>query len=204
MNVYIESNFVLELVFAQEQHARCEEILSLCESGQASLCIPAYSIAEPYEKLFRQRSQRSNLKKRQLDPELQQLRRSAKYAEAVQELESLDTTLLIQSAEEEARRMEAVRKHVLDVAHVIPLDRNVLSLATEYQVRHGLSPQDALVYASVITHLQNYLPAVSCFISTNVRDFGDPDIGRELEQFNCRMFSRFEAGCGYLRGNTRS
>ena len=31
MNVYVESNFVLELAFLQEQSSRCEEILSLVE-----------------------------------------------------------------------------------------------------------------------------------------------------------------------------
>jgi hypothetical protein len=31
MNVYVETNFFLELVFQQEQHASCEEILNLSE-----------------------------------------------------------------------------------------------------------------------------------------------------------------------------
>lgn len=32
MNVYVESNFVLELAFAQEQPEACEQILKLCEA----------------------------------------------------------------------------------------------------------------------------------------------------------------------------
>ena len=53
MNVYVESNFVLELALLQEQHASCEALLRLCEEGGIQLVIPAYSLAEPYETLTR-------------------------------------------------------------------------------------------------------------------------------------------------------
>ena len=33
MNIYIESNFVLELALVQEQEARCEELLRVGEPG---------------------------------------------------------------------------------------------------------------------------------------------------------------------------
>ena len=53
MNVYIESNFVLELALLQEQSSSCEEILGLCESRGVRFVVPAYSLAEPYETLTR-------------------------------------------------------------------------------------------------------------------------------------------------------
>ena len=46
MNIYVETNFVLEITFEQEQCASCEQILQLCEAGQAKLTIPAYHVAE--------------------------------------------------------------------------------------------------------------------------------------------------------------
>ena len=58
MNIYIETNFVLELVFEQEQHTSCEQILALGESGRLRLIIPAYCLAEPHEKLTRQAGSR--------------------------------------------------------------------------------------------------------------------------------------------------
>ena len=33
MNIYVETNFVLELVFQQEQYQSCQEILALGEAG---------------------------------------------------------------------------------------------------------------------------------------------------------------------------
>jgi hypothetical protein len=56
VNVYVETNFVLELVFQQEQFVSCEQILQLSEAGRIKLTIPAYCLAEPHEKLSRQAS----------------------------------------------------------------------------------------------------------------------------------------------------
>lgn len=61
MNIYVETNFVLELFFQQEQFTSCEEILKLCEARQAKIIIPAYSLAEPHEKLIRQARNRKEL-----------------------------------------------------------------------------------------------------------------------------------------------
>jgi hypothetical protein len=35
VNIYVETNFVFELTFEQEQCQSCEDILKLCEQGQA-------------------------------------------------------------------------------------------------------------------------------------------------------------------------
>jgi hypothetical protein len=37
MNIYVESNFVLELALSQAQSQSCENILAICESDQAGL-----------------------------------------------------------------------------------------------------------------------------------------------------------------------
>jgi len=78
VNIYIETNFVLELVFEQEQHTSCEQILALGESGRLRLIIPAYCLAEPHEKLTRQAGSRRELQ-RSLETELRQLARTASY-----------------------------------------------------------------------------------------------------------------------------
>jgi len=58
VNIYVETNFVLELAFEQEQCSSCNQILQLCEAGRANLVVPAYSLAEPHEKLSRQAKSR--------------------------------------------------------------------------------------------------------------------------------------------------
>jgi predicted nucleic acid-binding protein len=111
VNIHVESNFVLELALLQEQHASCEEILRLCEAGSAHLVIPAYSIAEPYETLVRRHKQRKRMKA-ELDDELRQLARTTTYVHRLSGFQTL-TALLIDSADEEAKRLEEVRTRFL-------------------------------------------------------------------------------------------
>jgi hypothetical protein len=47
VNVYVESNFVLQLALLQESHSSCEAILQLCEGDESRLVIPAFSLVEP-------------------------------------------------------------------------------------------------------------------------------------------------------------
>ena len=61
MNIYVETNFVLELAFVQEQHESCEQIVSLCEAGSATIVLPAFCIAESYETLLRRANLRAQI-----------------------------------------------------------------------------------------------------------------------------------------------
>lgn len=196
MNVYVESNFVLELALLQEQHASCEDILRLCEAGKVQLIIPAYSLVEPYETLLRRHRQRKRMKA-ELDDELRQLARTATYAQRLDSFQSL-TALLIDSADEEAKRLEETRSHLLTTAEIIPLDKVILEAATRSQVDHDLSPQDALVYAAVLSHLTQSGAPQSCFLNKNSKDFDDPDLVEELNTYNCRLLPRFDIGYQFI------
>lgn len=196
MNVYVESNFVLELALLQEQHASCEDILRLCEAGRLQIVIPAYSLAEPYETLVRRHKQRQRMKA-ELDDELRQLARTTAYTDRLSGFGQL-TALLIDSADEEAKHLETVRSQLLKVAEVIPLDASILIASTQYQDAHGFSPQDALVYAAVLLHLNQHHAPQSCFLNRNSRDFDDPDVVEELNRHNCKLLPRFDAGYQFI------
>jgi hypothetical protein len=62
VNVYAETNFVLEMALRQEQCCDCEAIARLCKERRINLIIPAYSFAEPYETLIRRHRERKKLK----------------------------------------------------------------------------------------------------------------------------------------------
>jgi len=53
MNVYVETNFVLELALLQEQQESCQQLLNLAEADRINLILPAFSFTEPYETLIR-------------------------------------------------------------------------------------------------------------------------------------------------------
>jgi hypothetical protein len=47
VRVYAESNFVLEIVLAQEQHAACKDFVTLADRHEVELVLPAFSLFEP-------------------------------------------------------------------------------------------------------------------------------------------------------------
>lgn len=49
MNVYAESNFVLETALEQDEGESCNEIIRLASAGRLGLVIPAFSLAEPHQ-----------------------------------------------------------------------------------------------------------------------------------------------------------
>ncbi|MGB5963557.1 MAG: PIN domain-containing protein [Coleofasciculaceae cyanobacterium] len=197
MNIYVETNFVLELVFQQEQLASCEQILQLCEAELVQLIIPAYSVAEPHEKLTRQAKNRRDLQQL-LETELRQLARSAPYQTQINSIENL-ASLLVQSSQEERQRFVEYRNWLIKNAEVIALTADILNEAAAYEAPYDLSSQDALVYSSVISHLRQYHPQVACFLNRNSRDFDNPDIVDELNRFNCRMIPRFDHGYSFIQ-----
>ena len=196
MNVYVESNFVLELALLQEQHAACESILQLCEAGELRLVLPAYSLAEPYEALRRRHSDRKHLKI-SLEAQFRQLSRTAVYTDQLRGFESM-TSLLVDSAEEDMRRLESVRARLLTCAELIPLEGSIFTRAVAYQTKHGLSAQDAVVYASIIVRLERSNQPPSCFLNRDA-GFADPDIVEELRLLGCKFLAGFEPGLQFLR-----
>ncbi len=151
MKVYVESNFVLELTFLQEQHSSCDKILSLCEEKCIELILPAYSLVEPIETLRRRQKNRRRIQQ-DLKGELTQITRSSSFAEQSGDLTRF-TGLLTQSAKEDMKNFEFVRTRLLDSADVIALDTQILKEASSYERDYGLSKQDAIVYSSVLLHL---------------------------------------------------
>lgn len=197
MSVIVESNFVLELVLEQEQFESCMQLLEMAESGTIQLVLPAYCIVEPYETLGRHHRDRKRVRT-DLTRELEQLSRStssAKHARASADVLSL----LMESANVETERVAEFRHRLCAATTVVPLTVEVLREAAVYQAIHDLSAQDAVVYASLVAHLESALPSDACFVSKNSSDFDDPDIRAELATLNCRYFARFDAALQYVQ-----
>jgi len=199
MNVYVETNFILELALLQEQVASCERILELCERGRAELIVPAYAMAEPYEALTRRQLTRRDLAE-ELRRELDQLGRSSVYSALISKVGEA-VNLLTQSAQEDFDRLEATRRRVAEAAYLIPLDADVLAAAVVSQSRYDLAPQDAIVYASIRIHLARSEPTSACFLSRDAKAFADRNIRNELATFACRFIPRFDHGLQFLENS---
>jgi hypothetical protein len=196
VNVYAESNYVLELAFQQEQSDDCEQILLLAEARRIQLLLPAYCFAESHEKLARQRNNRKVLLTN-LEGEIRQLKKTATYTSHIASLQDI-SILLIRSNEDEKASFAHYRTRLLQTCSLIPLTREIICSAASYESTLNFEPPDAIVFASVIAHLQSQAGQPSCFINKNRKDFDDPDVKGELNKYNCRMITNFSGGLQYL------
>jgi predicted nucleic acid-binding protein len=196
MTVYVESNFVLEQALQQEQSDSCDAIVNLAASGEISLVIPAFSLAEPHQALALKEKMRNRLSN-ELQQQLSELGRSKPYRGVPDEFSAL-TSLLIRSADQERDGLQRVIGGLLRAAEVIPLDGGIVTGGGELQTAFAMSGQDAIVLASVLQHLERTKPAESCFLNRNSRDFDDPDVRERLDRFGCRFFGRFDHGCQFI------
>ena len=191
MIVYVETNFILEIVFEQEQVGAAEELLSLTEQGVIEIHFPAFSLIEPYWTIIHRGKERKSLCSA-LSQHRQQLQRSSRHQEIARSLEPVTTSMLnIEKMEREVLKTTARRLNNVGVS--IEMDGDTFIQSLEYHEKYGLEPHDALIYASLIEDLKQRSSDVKkCFISKNSKDFFDQDIEAELASYNCTYIASFE------------
>jgi len=202
MIIYAESNFVLELALLQAEHQSCKKILSLCQVGNVHLVLPAICLTEPLETLIRRTKNRKSLAY-QLEIEVKQLSRTALYSVQLDTLQEI-VALLLQSREDEMRRLFGELEKILKVAEIVPMVPEILALATDFQSALKLPPQDSIVFASVVHHLNTAKGSIpKCFLNLNSKDFNHLDIKTTLESHNCKLLFSFEKGYNYIQNQIR-
>lgn len=197
MNIYVETNFVLELVFQQEEYQSCQAILELSQACNVNLIIPAYSLIEPQEKLTRQKKEREKLN-RDINQALKQLVRTDSYRSYAEQIESLKD-LMIKSIDAERERFIQYREQLLKTAEIIPLTVEILQQGASYEEIYHLGGQDAIVLASVLSHLQDNNSDSACFLNRNSRDFNQPDIKEFLDFYQCKLITTFPNGLNFVK-----
>ena len=196
---YLETNFILELAFAQEQNDSCNKILEFAESGRIKIVLPAFSVGECFETLVRRHKERKALQN-QINTQTNQLQRSFGYGQESQQLKDFNG-LLIRINETDEERMDSILSRILNVSEIIPLDKNVVQVANRYRKQFKLAYQDSIVFASIISHLNSFKQGESCFLNRNSSDFNDPDIHQALSDHDCKLLFRFDSGIQFILGH---
>lgn len=198
MIVYVESNFILEIAYQQEEHASCDELLSLADGGSVLLALPASSIIEVKLSLRRRANRRERFHHR-LKRELRELSRSKPYEDLARGIQPLLTSL-IESVEEQRKRLEATLARLHGRCEFVALHKNTLQRAALLESGVMPSPMDAMVLASVIEDLSTRPPGPKCFLNRNSRDFARPEIHQELNNYGCKLIPSFTYGLAYVKG----
>jgi predicted nucleic acid-binding protein len=195
MIVYVESNFILELVRFQDEAEACSEILGLAAAGRIRLVVPAFSVAEPFDVVRRATADRHALRQA-FDRHLRLLARTTTYRDRLAQAADI-AALLTESSAAEADRLHDVLARVLDVAEVIPVNAETLRDALRAQREMALVPQDAVVFASVRRHAES-ADGAKCFLQRDAKDFVTPGIEQILRERDCRIISSFRGGRAFV------
>jgi predicted nucleic acid-binding protein len=110
MNVYVESNFILELVTVQLEHCECAVILERAERRDFRLVVPAFSVVEPLHTIRRRHSERMDLQQK-LNREINLLARSATYEDRLRQAAAA-ALVLDDSRREEQQRLDDVLERI--------------------------------------------------------------------------------------------
>lgn len=196
MKVLVETNFVLELVFSRDKFVSCRALLEMAERKEIELLLPAYSFVEPYEAIIRRRKARVQAHDT-LTREIREITRSTQFEEPAHQLAEL-TGLLIDVGEAEQRELRNVVSQLLGIASVIELNSAILQEAMVLQDQLSMSPQDSVVFASVLSALRLH-GGPACFITKNSKDFSVPGVDESLAPHDCALLFDFENGVNFVR-----
>jgi len=200
MHVFVESNFLLELAFRQNDYAFCERIRRGAGPSSYALHLPQYALSEVFQKLRPLRNQREEYLRYVLEQITQHRREDNSDGSALDALTQQLTTLLEERTQAQTQQLYAVATELASTASVQSLTAEVIQEAQAMALRHGLSPQDALIYASVLAGLRILpLKVPKLFISRNKADFGKTEVVAELQALNCDYLASFQAAIGRLR-----
>lgn len=196
MIVIVESNFVLELAFQQEQAESCTRLLELAGRREIQLVIPACALFEPYETLVRRVQNRERVAE-DLEKELQQLARSVTYADLALTLRSIKTRL-IGSGGQYGESLARTVEQIVQVATVVPLNADAMKRSLAAQASYRMPPQDSVIFASVEQYLSEQGDGPKVFANKNERDFDCAMLRARLADFNCRLILSFSDACDYI------
>ena len=198
-HVFVESNFLLELAFRQTDFGFCERIWQGARLAGYSLHVPQYVLGEIFQMLRPLRNERERHLHYVLEQITQHRREDKSDGSAMDFLTQQLTTLLEERTQSQTQRLYAVASQVVAIAESQVLTSAIVLEAQTVALAHGLSPQDALVYASVLAKLRE-LPGqeMKLFVSRNKNDFYKPEIIAELQELSCDFLFSFQAAAGRL------
>jgi hypothetical protein len=193
--VYVETNFVLELAYLRSTSENCQGLIALAQQGKISLVVPAFALIEA-RLAWRRNVKRRNRLHAEVRNELGELARSRPLIDIGAQSQGF-VAALIDTAEQDRGRLEAAVEILLGVAVVVPTEPAVIMQALEAERRLDLSPQDAVIFATVLNHA-DVTGGPKLFVTQNANDFRVPLIEDELASHGCKLLVTFDDAEAYV------
>lgn len=190
MIVYVETNFILELAYLRSTSDNCQRLIALAGDARISLIVPGFALVEA-RMAWQNIAKRRNRLHSEVRMELAELSRSRPLVTIGEQSQSF-VAALVETAQADRARLESTLAALVQHATVLPIDADSISRAFLIESRLGLSPQDALVYAAIVTDMSRTVGTPKVFVTQNARDFFIPTIEQELNSHGCKLLTNFE------------
>ena len=197
MRVYIDSNFLLELIYLQKQHGSCQNILMFCENHGIQFVVPQFCLVETYLNTIRKKKELGDLLL-SLEALIGQIEEKVSID---QESWSTLSGHLTESVSKDIlgikSRYITISSQLFNICEAIPLCSDVFQISREYDDIFK-NKKDLMVFSSVLYHLRVTDRVDSCFLTIDSHDFDLPDVETALEDLNCKMFHRMENAHNFI------
>lgn len=197
MIVYVETNFLVELIRTQEEHESCREILDLAERGEIDARIPAFCHVEVGTVITNLRRQYSVLIN-DVDQKVKDFGRSEAARGLVDDVRRSRMALSF-IMDDESDGLWLVRKLAHKALVTLPLDNAAISRNERLEEMQLLpdKPGDRIVLAIISADMSRHRRK-SLFL-TRDRDFGIEGVQLYLRRLNCKTFFSYRAALAFLQ-----
>jgi predicted nucleic acid-binding protein len=196
MIVYVESNFILELVFDQEESSSARRILRWAREQKFDLVIPAFSLVEPAWTLSHRQQARARLHT-EMERDLYQLKRSVRRRKLAESLTEA-VKQIRQISEQDNGRFDRVLRRVLSIARVVDLNAVSLGALSSMQRRFNVSRLDAVVLGAVLADLKSLGSKPNCLFVTRDRELA-AKLAPSFRRYNCDLQTSFVSARNVLK-----
>lgn len=198
MIVYVESNFVLEIAYEQEEARYAKEILTLASNGVIKLAFSSFILSEPFESVLRRQSER-NVALNSLEKTLRELQRSEPHKEIMLDIDPVINTIKGATARE-FDLLYLAFEDLLAHGSCIVVDATMIRECRRYQLNFGLSEKDSIIYSSIIADLKAKTTEENkCFLSRDSEAFNNSSVKSELSLYKCRYIKTFRDGLQFIK-----
>lgn len=197
MRIYVESNFLLEIVWEQAQEDSARRLLELAGGGSIELVVPSFALIEPYWTL-RHRSGARQHHLEQLGNTKRALIRSRAGTDAAATVDRLIEQIGRLDVADDASYKDVV-KEIFRVCRTVDLRSDEIVKGSSIMVQTGIGYFDAVLLATVLADLRAHPPIKECaFVSLDRRGFSDPTIQALLADLGCKYIGSFEDAVAFV------
>lgn len=198
MRVYVETNFILELVLEQDQHTFCEALLSLASESKIALVLPSFSLFETLYALDGKMKAWKQPGHEEFRKLLTETSRTKRLKEQATNALTLLTELKTAATADTEQRMKDVEGRLLANTEQLLLNGEVLREGRRLADAFGINSADALVLASILGD-PKLGTTTSLFLNRNTKDFDDEAITALLRAKSCQLNESFQGGLYLVR-----